>query len=198
MSTPFYPGGLNLVGPAVRRRSGADDREAIEKAAATSRERRGRAMRLPTSAAAERRRLRRRVLRDHRRRRMSALRRALRALADAHGFLLCCIDQPALRLRRDGGGRRKRARCASRSRPPASRRASASVLQRRAASARWTRRFARFHRRAAPNGEDDRARARPRASRRAAARDDDRGRGEDSRPTDAGRRIRSGSATRSA
>ena len=59
----------------------------------------------------------------------AALSARLRALADAAPVSAVLHRSAGVRLRRDAGGRRRPARCASRSRPAASRRASAKILQ---------------------------------------------------------------------
>ena len=84
----------------------------------------------------------------------AALSARLRALADRHRFLLCAIDQPALRLRRDAGGRESgpgadrdldRRRLAARRRHPARRAAKRARCDVRAFS-----RAPRAQRRAQP------------------------------------------------
>ena len=93
MRKPFFPVGLNLDGRTCVVIGAEDDREAIEKAA-TLRES-GANVRWLTDPAS---------LRDEQvtdaffvisTPQDEALSRRLRALADRHKFLLCCIDQPA-------------------------------------------------------------------------------------------------------
>lgn len=89
---PFFPVGLNLEGRSCVVIGGADDREAIEKSVA-----------LHDSGAEVRRIYDPRNLRDAdvaeaffviSTPQDAALSARLRALADRHRFLLCCIDQP--------------------------------------------------------------------------------------------------------
>jgi siroheme synthase (precorrin-2 oxidase/ferrochelatase) len=92
MRKAFFPVSLNLVGRACVVIGAADDREAIEKSAA-----------LEESGADVRRIYDARELRDEdvtgaffviSTPQDAALSARLRALADRHRFLLCCIDQP--------------------------------------------------------------------------------------------------------
>jgi len=92
MRKPFFPVGLNLEGRACVVIGSADDREAIEKSAAL--EEAGANVKRIFDAAA---------LRDEdvaaaffviSTPQDAALSERLRALADHHRFLLCCIDQP--------------------------------------------------------------------------------------------------------
>jgi siroheme synthase (precorrin-2 oxidase/ferrochelatase) len=92
MRKAFFPVSLNLVGRAGVVIGAADDREAIEKSAA-----------LEESGADVRRIYDARELRDEdvtgaffviSTPQDAALSARLRALADRHRFLLCCIDQP--------------------------------------------------------------------------------------------------------
>jgi siroheme synthase (precorrin-2 oxidase/ferrochelatase) len=92
MRKPFFPVGLNLDGRLCIVIGAVDDREAIEKAAA-----------LRESGAEVRRVYDARELRDEELAdaffvistpQDAALSARLRALADRHRFLLCCIDQP--------------------------------------------------------------------------------------------------------
>ncbi|MBV8489088.1 MAG: NAD(P)-dependent oxidoreductase, partial [Candidatus Eremiobacteraeota bacterium] len=92
MRKPFFPVGLNVEGRDCAVIGGADDREAIEKTAA-----------LEESGASVRRLLVPAAVREAdvsdaffvistpQDARLSA---QLRAWADRHRFLLCCIDQP--------------------------------------------------------------------------------------------------------
>lgn len=91
--TPFYPVSLNLIGRTCVVIGDANDREAIEKTAAL--EEAGGDVRRITDANA---------LRDEdvadacfviSAPQDAALSSRLRALAEEHRFLLCCIDQPA-------------------------------------------------------------------------------------------------------
>jgi len=93
MRKAFFPVSLNLDGRACVVIGAADDREAIEKSAA-----------LEESGAAVRRITDAQSLRDEdvidaffviSTPQDEALSARLRTLADRHGFLLCCIDQPA-------------------------------------------------------------------------------------------------------
>jgi precorrin-2 dehydrogenase/sirohydrochlorin ferrochelatase len=88
----FFPVSLNLDGRRCVVIGAADDREAIEKSAA-----------LEESGALVQRIYDAKALRDEDLERVffvistpqdAALSERLRALADRHGFLLCCIDQP--------------------------------------------------------------------------------------------------------
>jgi len=90
---PFYPVSLNLMGRRCVVIGGSDDREAIEKADA-----------LTESGADVCRITDPQALREEdvgdaffvvSTPNDAALSARLRALADEHGFLLCCIDQPA-------------------------------------------------------------------------------------------------------
>ncbi len=92
MRLPFFPVGLNLEGRTCVVIGAKDDREAIEKAAA-----------LEESGASVRRIYDPADLRDEQLAdaffvistpQDEQLSARLRALADAHRFLLCCIDQP--------------------------------------------------------------------------------------------------------
>jgi precorrin-2 dehydrogenase / sirohydrochlorin ferrochelatase len=92
MRTPFYPVSLNLVGRDCVVIGAADDREAIEKTAALRES--GAQVRWITDVAS---------LKDAdvagaffviSTPQDAALSARLRTLADANGFLLCCIDQP--------------------------------------------------------------------------------------------------------
>jgi precorrin-2 dehydrogenase/sirohydrochlorin ferrochelatase len=92
MRKPFFPVGLNLDGRQCVVIGGADDREAIEKAAALREC--GAVVRTIADATS---------LRDEdvadaffviSTPQDAALSARLRALADRHRFLLCCIDQP--------------------------------------------------------------------------------------------------------
>lgn len=93
MRKPFFPVGLNLEGRTCVVIGASDDREAIEKAAA-----------LEESGASVRRITDVQSLNDAdvadaffviSTPQDEALSARLRALADRHRFLLCCIDQPA-------------------------------------------------------------------------------------------------------
>ena len=92
MRTPFYPVSLNLVGRTCVVVGAADDREAIEKAAALRES--GADVRWITDVAG----LKDSDLTDAffvlSTPQDAGLSARLRALADEHGFLLCCIDQP--------------------------------------------------------------------------------------------------------
>jgi siroheme synthase (precorrin-2 oxidase/ferrochelatase) len=90
---PFFPVSLNLVGRKCVVVGAADDREAVEKAAALRES--GADLHWVTDVAG---------LRDEdvsgaffviSTPQDAVLSARLRALADMHGFLLCCIDQPA-------------------------------------------------------------------------------------------------------
>lgn len=92
MRKAFFPVSLNLDGRRCVVIGAADDREAIEKSAA-----------LEESGALVQRIYDAKALRDEDLERVffvistpqdAALSERLRALADRHGFLLCCIDQP--------------------------------------------------------------------------------------------------------
>jgi siroheme synthase (precorrin-2 oxidase/ferrochelatase) len=92
MRKPFFPAGLNLDGRLCVVVGAADDREAIEKSAM-----------LQESGANVRRIYEWHALRDEdvtdaffviSTPQDAALSQRLRALADRHRFLLCCIDQP--------------------------------------------------------------------------------------------------------
>ncbi|MGB8520728.1 MAG: NAD(P)-dependent oxidoreductase [Candidatus Tumulicola sp.] len=93
MRKPFFPVSLNLDGRLCVVVGEASDREAVEKAAA-----------LEEAGAAVRRITDLRNVRDEdvadaffviSTPQDEALSARMRALADRHGFLLCCIDQPA-------------------------------------------------------------------------------------------------------
>lgn len=92
MRKPFFPVGLNLEGRPCVVIGGEDDREAIEKAQAL-RESGARVRRITDSGV-----LREEDVRDAffviSTPQDEALSTRLRTLADDHGFLLCCIDQP--------------------------------------------------------------------------------------------------------
>jgi siroheme synthase (precorrin-2 oxidase/ferrochelatase) len=92
MRAPFYPVSLNLVGRKCVVIGALDDREAIDKAAALRES--GADLRWITDVGA----LREDEVVDSffviSTPQDAALSARLRELADTHGFLLCCIDQP--------------------------------------------------------------------------------------------------------
>ncbi|HVA32563.1 MAG TPA: NAD(P)-dependent oxidoreductase, partial [Candidatus Baltobacteraceae bacterium] len=93
MRTPFFPVGLNLDGRRCVVIGAADDREAVEKAAAL--EECGAHVQWykdPDSVGERDVADAFFVISTPQDERLSA---RLRALADRHRFLLCCIDQPA-------------------------------------------------------------------------------------------------------